>query len=318
MRSATHLAAGFLLAVWAPLALAHNAPIPPSQCALGAVELGSGDQTSVAAPAAGESPVRINWDAGSDSATVCVPPDCRTPLPARALTGALAGTLTLPPVFVLGLLDTGDLVDVTVPLALVTNAGPSSLVARLTTGLASIDGRVLAGRPIDPNGRFVLVGTATGSGAPMAVTLEGTAQPAPDLDQFAPATAVLAGTVTSRHLALRTRLVRDDVTAPAGEPLLLRVTAGDRELLAMDLPTGLAARGRRAFRGVGADGTRVDLRLVRRHPQATWQLLVRSDAPPVSGLTGTPRVALTFRLGDLLGRAHRDFRVVAGGRLVPE
>lgn len=297
-----------LLLAWAAAALAHNAPIAPSQCALGALELRAGEQTSVAAPGASEASVRINWDAGADEATVCVPPDCRTPLPARPLTGALSGTLTLPPVFVLGLLDTGDLVDVTIPLALVTPAGPATLVARLTTGLAAADGRLLAGRSIDPNGHFVLVGTATGAGTTMAVTLDGTAQPAPDLDQFAPAVGTLAGSITPRRLTLRARLVRDDLTAAAGARLLARVTAGDRELATLDLPSGLAPQGRHAFRATAADGTRVELRLVRARPQPTWQLLMRSDRPAVAGLTGTSRVELTFAVGDVLGRARGELR----------
>jgi hypothetical protein len=307
---------------------AHSVPIPPSLCTFDPLSIAAttgGFTANAAAPGASDV-FRIVYDAAASAAQFCAadPADqqnrCAAVTPERSFSGdGVTGTLRIP-AFSGRLLASGDL-TATVSLSVAVDAQSATIALPLTTGLVVAGTSVVAGSPIAANGHLELVGTAIMDGlaaplggTPLVVRLTCTATPAPDLDQFVPATetARVGGKIGASgvKLGVTFRAGREVTTPDFTAPAVVRVAAGDATVATLALPA-LEAHGKRKFAGSTADGS-VTIRRVR---GSTYRMTVRTAAatPP----TASGPIEVTYQVGGLVSRGMRTFRAGRGGLHAP-
>jgi hypothetical protein len=307
---------------------AHSVPIPPSLCTFDPLVIaasGSSFTATAAAPGATDT-FRIVYDAAASAAQFCAadPADpqnrCATVTPERSFSGGgISGTLRMP-AFSARLLASGDLAA-TVSLSVTVDAQSATIALPLTTGLVVAGTTVVAGSPIAGDGHLELVGTATIDtlatplgGTPLVVRLTCTAAPAPDLDQFVPATETrrVGGKIgaTGVKVGITFRAGREVTTPDFAAPAVVRVAAGDAAVATLALPS-LEPQGKRKFVGSTADGS-VTIRRVR---GSTYRMSVRTAAatPP----TASTSIEVTYQVGGLISRGMRTFRTGRGGLHAP-
>ncbi len=338
-------ACGLLLLLLAATAAAHIVPVCPSTCVFYPVTIGaptSGVVGTVAPPEPADQ-FHIFYDPAASQATF----DMQS-VPPRSFTAAgVDGTVALPGLVVATLISSGDL-TLTTSLAFTMNGSTTTVPITLTTGLAAAAGMVVEGMPIAgappgaiPNctspgptttghdGRFVLVGITaeSGLGAPLggpllAVRLACQALPPPDTDQFhfATRTTPVSATLTARTLRLRAIFAPGATDVPdfPGHPALLRASSGDTTIAAVELPSGLPARGRKLFIGRSDDGrAALGIRRLQRPGPAAYLLAVKVKSPTLPAVTGGPvSVTLTYDVGGLLSHLTLPMRVKRHGALL--
>src|SRR5207244_13249707 len=124
----------------------------------------------------------------------------------------------------------------------------------------------------------------------LAVRLACQAAPRPDTDQFhfATRTTPVSATLTARALRLRAIFATDAPDFP-GSPALLRASNGDTTIAAVELPSGLPARGRRLFIGHSDDRrAALGVRRLQRPGPAAYLLAVTVKSPTLPAVTGGP------------------------------
>ena len=307
---------------------AHSVPIPPSLCTFDPLSIAAttGGFTATAAAPAATDVFRIVYDAAASAAQFCAadPADpqnrCAAVTPERSFSGgSVTGTLRMP-AFSGRLLASGDLAA-TVSLSVAVDAQSATIALPLTTGLVVAGTTVVAGSPIAADGHLELVGTATIDalaaplgGTPLVVRLTCTAVPAPDLDQFVPATETkrVGGKIgaTGVKVGVTFRAGREVTTPNFATPAVIRVAAGDATVATLVLP-GLVAHGKRKFVGSTADGSV----MVRRVRGSTYRMTVQTAAatPP----TASTPIEVAYQVGGLLSRGMRTFRAGRGGLHAP-
>ena len=312
-----------LLAASAP---AHIVPVPPSTCVFDPVTIeapASGVVGTAAPPQPGDQ-FQIFYDPAASQATF----DMQS-VPPRSFTAAgVQGTFALPGLVVATLISSGDL-TLTTSLAFTMNASATTVPITLTSGLAAAAGMVVEGTPIASDGRFALVGITaeSGLGAPLggpvlAVRLACQAVPRPDTDQFhfATRTTPVSATLSVRFLKLRAIFAPGAMDVPAfpARPALLRASSGDTTIAAVDLPSGLAARGRKLFIGQSDDGrAALGVRRLRRPGPAAYLLAVKVKRPTLpAAASRRVSVTLTYVVGGLLSRRTLPMRAKRHGALL--
>ncbi len=319
-------AACVFLLLLAASAAAHIVPVPPSTCVFDpiTIEAPTSGVVGTAAPPAPADQFQIFYDPAASQADF----DMQS-VPPRSFTAAgVDGTFALPGLVVATLMSSGDLALATAP-AFTMNATTTSVPITLTTGLAAAAGMVVEGMPIASDGRFALVGITaeSGLGRPLGgqlltVRLACQAAPRPDTDQFhfATRTTPVSATLTARALRLRAIFAPGATDAPAfpASPALLRASNGDTTIAAVDLPSGLPARGRKLF--IGRSGDRraaLGVRRLQRPGPAAYLLAVKVKSPTLPAVTGGPvSVTLTYDVGGLLSRLTLPMRVKRHGALL--
>ena len=314
-----------LLLLLAASAAAHIVPVPPSSCVFDpiTIEAPTSGVVGTAAPPAPADQFQIFYDPAASQATF----DMQS-VPPRSFTAAgVEGTFVLPGLVVATLMSSGDLTLAIAP-AFTMNATTTTVPITLTTGLAAAAGMVVEGMPIASDGRFALVGITaeSGLGPPLGgqlltVRLACQAVPRPDTDQFhfATRTTPVSATLTARTLRLRAIFAPGATDVPdfPGSPALLRASNGDTTIAAVDLPSGLPARGRRLF--IGSDDGRAALgaRRLQRPGPAAYLFAVKVKSPTLPAVTGGPvSVTLTYDVGGLLSRLTLPMRVKRHGALL--
>jgi len=324
---------------------AHIVPVCPSTCVFDPVtiEAPASGVVGTAAPPEPADQFQIFYDPAASQATF----DMQS-VPPRSFTAAgVDGTVALPGLVVATLISSGDL-TLTTSLAFTMNGSTTTVPITLTTGLAAAAGMVVEGMPIAgappgaiPNctspgptttghdGRFVLVGITaeSGLGAPLGgqlltVRLACQAVPPPDTDQFhfATRTTPVSATVTARTLRLRAIFAPGATDVPdfPGSSALLRASSADTTIAAIDLPSGLPARGRKLFIGHSDDGRAgLGVRRLQRPGPAAYLLAVKVKSPTLPAVTGGPvSVTLTYDVGGLLSHLTLPMRVKRHGALL--
>jgi hypothetical protein len=302
-----------LLTALAPAASAHLVPIDPSTCALDvALTLPDPGLTATVAPPAADDLLRFTYQPDTSPTQSLVqacpadPTGCRNTAVPRAFTiEGVAGTITLPSVFTLRMLSSGDL-DVTLPITFTVGGPPVPVSFALTTGFVLAGSVPLLGAPIDASGamRLVGVGSSAALPAPLGATtielaLACVHAPPPDRDQFAPAPRLtkVRGFIT----ASKTKLVmlveseRSLPVDPAGVPTVLRVARDGVALIERVTTLQPGPRGRFVSEGGAltvAPLKRKDVRL---------QKIVLRESTGQSGLVGGDG-SITLETGGLLAR----------------
>ncbi len=321
---------GPLLALFvAAGAHAHSVPVLPSACTFDPIEVAepATGASGTLAPVDAADGLLVAYDTRAKTATFqfcpgTTPSDAASCVPAQppahAFFGDLTGSLSFPPVFVATLFDSGDLVA-PVSLAVAANGGVTVTSQPLfTTGLAAAGDVVVEGAPIDEQGRFTMVAVLPASALPAIVLrLAGQLTPEPDLDQFAstPTTTAVAGAITAKAAKLRVTFEPPADPDFAGNPTIVRVSAGGATIATADLAAGLPAHGKRLFVGQSPDGrARISAQLVRRKPVLTYALVLRlAGATLPVGAGRRVAVDVTYVTGGVLGRGQRAFRVNGRG-----
>ena len=312
-----------VLLLLAPSAPAHIVPVPPSTCVFDpvTVEAPMSGVVGAAAPPEPADQFQIFYDPAASQATF----DMQS-VPPRSFTAAgVDGTFALPGLVVGTLISSGDL-TLTTSLAFTMNGGTTTVPITLTTGLAAAAAMVVEGMPIASDGRFALVGITaeSGLGPPLGgqlltVRLACQAAPRPDTDQFhfATRTTPVSATLTARALRLRAIFATDAPDFP-GSPALLRASNGDTTIAAVELPSGLPARGRRLFIGRSDDGrAALGVRRLQRPGPAAYLLAVKVKSPTLPAVTGGPlSLTLTYDVGGLLSRLTLPMRAKRHGALL--
>jgi hypothetical protein len=302
---------------------AHLVPVPPSTCAFDPVEIAAPADgiTATAAAATTSDVLRIVYDPQASQAQF----DLRT-VPARDFTVAgSTGTLALPALFVSTLSNAGDLAT-TVPLAFTVDGAPATVPMTLTTGLAVAGGTIVEGAPLAADGSFTLAGVTAASslGGPFAgrvvsVRLTCKANPRPDTDQFAVATQTtfINGSVNARTLRVRVIFAPPATVAPdlPGAPAVLRLRLNGALVASVEVPSGLAARGKKLFVGDSADGrATVAVRSLKRGGKTVYLLGAKVTSPTLTPLSGKRVPAeLVYTAGGLFSRATASFKVKGHG-----
>ena len=246
----------------APAARAHLVDINPSTCALDvALSLPDAGTTATVAPPAPDDLLRFRYEPDTSptrslvQACLADPNGCRSTGVARAFTiDGTAGTITLPLVFTLRMLSSGDL-DATIPITF-TLGGPAVPVPfTLTTGFALAAAAPALGDPIDASGAMRLVGFGSSAalppplgGATMELALACVHAPPPDLDQFAPAPRLtkVRGFVSANKTKL-VMMLESELSLPvdpAGVPTVLRVDRDGVALIEQVMTLQPGPRGR--------------------------------------------------------------------------
>ena len=301
---------------------AHIVPVPPSACAFDPVAIEM-PVAGTAAPAGAADAFRILYDPQSSTAQFDL-----SAVPPRAFAAAgVEGTLALSSLFVATLRNDGDLTAMP-SLTAATGAASGTAAVPLTTGLAVAGGAVLEGAPLGSDGRFTFVGVVDPSpmppplaGGPLVVRLGCQAVPRPDTDQFRLATRTTAVSASLSAKLLKTRVIFAPGTFDApdfpGHPAILRASSGDATIAAIDLPGGLAARGRKLFVGRSADGqAAIGVRTLRRSGAVSYLLALKVKSPAMPPSAGSPvPVGITYDVGGLLSRVALPMRARRGGAL---
>jgi hypothetical protein len=327
-----------LVLVAARPAAGHDIPVMPSTCALDPIEISAPERgvvASVEPPVAGDV-VRTTYDVQDWTAQFAAEPVVPRPFVADGV----AGTVEVPELFVANLLSVrpsptleplGDLVVPGASLAFALDAGgAASVPVRLSTGIAGMPGRLVAGSPMDDTGAFTLVGVVPRVGLPppldgaLVVRIGCRAAPAPDVDQFRLATASRlragagrrGGTFGARIVLAPGVGLTPDFTGVAA---MLQASAEGTTIAAAYLPA-LEARGHRRFVGTSPDGSAsIRVRYLRRRFGVDNYLLtvsIRGATLPPPG-AGRRQVDVVYDIGGLLSRLTARFRAnAAGTRLV--
>jgi hypothetical protein len=146
--------------------------------------------------------------------------------------------------------------------------------------------------------------------------------PRPDTDQFhfATRTTPVSATLTARFLKLRAIFAPGAMDVPdfPARPALLRASSGDTTIAAVDLPSGLAARGRKLFIGQSDDGrAALGVRRLRRPGPAAYLLAVKVKRPTLpAAASRRVSVTLTYDVGGLLSRRTLPMRAKRHGALL--
>jgi len=309
--------AGLLLV--ARLAVAHDVPVTPSTCTFDPFEMtepDSGVAAIVAAPTAADA-MRIVYTVAT--ATAQFQQAVVTP---RAFTvGGTAGTIAFPPAFSARLTAGGDLHADGVGLEVTLGGMTARVPVTLTTSIVSVGGGVVAGIPMGPDGRFLLVGAIPPAALPAPMNASTTvlrvgcqATPPPDLDQFAatPSLSALGGVLSARkgklHGTLKgATLAAADLTAG---PAVLELTAAGSPIVTADFPAGLQAQNARILVANGADGSRLTVRLGKGRRPA--RAMVNLPGIALGGASGRVEVQATLVAGAVTARGTRPFRARRG------
>lgn len=305
----------------AATASAHDAPALPSSCVCDTVELAAADGTARAAalPAGDADVLRAVYDV----ALGIVQLQARD-VPPRAVLGETAGSIGFPLATPAALGAGGDLAFGGADLGggawfeVVLAGARASVRLPLTTGLAATGaGTVVAGEPIDGDGRFVAVAAIDAgqlppplAARPGVLRLGCRLAPPPDLDRFPPPARIvrLGGTLGSGGGRLRGVLEAAPPGGPGTGPVLVRVHARGETVATVVSGDPIDLRARRSA-AAGAGG-RVELRRVGEPADARWRMAVDLAGPLVGGTTGP--LAITVVVGDLTARG--TFRARARGR----
>ena len=176
--------------------------------------------------------------------------------------------------------------------------------------------------PIASDGRFALVGITaeSGLGPPLggqllAARLACQAVPRPDTDQFhfATRTTPVSATLTARALRLRVIFAPGATDVPdfPASPAVLRASSGNTTIAAVDLPSGLPARGRKLFIGRSDDRrAALGVRRFQRPGSAVYLLAVKVKSPMLVSVT------LTYDVGGLLSHLTLPMRAKRHGALL--
>jgi len=146
--------------------------------------------------------------------------------------------------------------------------------------------------------------------------------PRPDTDQFrlATRTTPVSATLTARALRLRAIFAPGATDAPdfPGSSALLRASNGNTTIAAVDLPSGLPARGRKLFIGRSDDRrAALGVRRFQRPGPAVYLLAVKVKSPMLPPVTGGPvSVTLTYDVGGLLSHLTLPMRAKRHGALL--
>lgn len=310
-------------------AAAHNIPVLPSTCALDPLEVTLPDRglgTMADPPAPGDT-VRTIYDLqewmGQFSGDA--------PAPRSFVLGGVGGSISFPKFFVSDLLSTGhlvgDLVLLAVPVTVALGDASATMPVRFSTGLVGLPGLVVAGAPLDIEGRFTAVGIVPDAGlgpplggTPLVLRVSCHANPRPDTDQFRVATqSVLVSGAARKGGTLEARVIFAPgiglVPDFAGAPALFEATAGGTRLAAGYLPS-LVQRGRRLFVGRSDDRTvSIGVRYFRRRFGVDNYVLavkLRGAMLPSPSGRRVP-VAITYEVGGLLSRLSATFRANGAG-----
>ena len=331
--SGARLALVILLA--AAAANAHVIPVCQSTCAFDPIEIDAPDGgISVTAVPAGP----------SDQFVISYIPDTQagaaqfdmSAVPPRSFTvDGVGGTLALPTIFNARMTNIGDLA-VSVPVTMTLGGASATETMTLTTGLSTAGTMILEGSPIPPKEKsaniclcpcltdqttthFELVGIVpdSGLGPPLAgrlgVRLSCQTTPTPDRDQFTLATQTTLVTARLSAQLLKVRAIfAPGPTQTADFPnqrALVRVHAGDSLIAVANLPTGLAARGKKAFIGKSADGTvAIGVVVLRKNPLTYFfEIKLQNPTLPATG-AGPLDVTVTYEVGGLLSRVEANLR----------
>jgi hypothetical protein len=325
-----------LLAVLvAGVARAHLVPIPPSTCTFDPLELRvpALGLTGAASAAGGGDVVRLTYDASANQVQVCGTAGgdgthCDA-VPRPFTLGGVSGTLTLPALFQGHMLSSGDITLSDVPLTIAAGGTGMTTAVTLTTALATADGAVLGGRPLQGLESFVLVGVIDGAALPgafggrsLVLSLSCLPRPVPDKDQFQLPLVLgsIRGDVTSK--LIRLRATADVASVPPDVsvgPTLVAVAADGATFAAAAVPGGL--RGRKTQSGKSADGNgTITVKRTQRKgaTRLTFDVRLKKVVLP-TGLAGRVVLSLTLDAGGTIGRGERLFRVSKGGkRLRPD
>src|SRR5579885_538985 len=227
---------------------AHSVPVLPSACTFDPIEVAepATGASGTLAPVDASDGLLVAYDTRAKTATFqfcpgTTPSDAASCVPAQppahAFSGDLTGSLSFPPV----------------SRAVTANGGVTVTSQPLfTTGLAAAGDVVVEGAPIDEQGRFTMVAVLPARALPaMVLRLAGQLTPEPDLDQFAstPTTTAVAGSITAKAAKLRVTFEPPADPDFAGNPTLVRVSAGGTTIATADLAAGLPAHGKRLFVG---------------------------------------------------------------------
>ncbi len=297
--------------------LAHDTPLSPSTCVLDGVGFdgsSGGGQPIVAPPGSGDT-LRAVY--GIASSIVQFQP--RQPALRPLTVAGEPGLVVLPAAFDATLDAAGDLRADHVAVEVGLAGGMVRIPLRLTTSLLALGGAVVAGTPVQPDGRFELVGAVPAELVPPA--LAGVTalrfgcrlQPAPDLDRFAPAPAVeaLAGTLSARGGSLRGALRRvPGSDAFDTQPVLFEVRVNGARAALVEVPGGFTGPARRRI-AEAPDGSRITLRSGARRRAARLRVrLATADLP--SSLAGSADVRVSLVSGGVTARGAATWRARGG------
>jgi hypothetical protein len=297
------------------VARAHDVPIDPSDCrfdelALTVPELGLAAEM---APVGDADAMRVVYDVATRSAQFTAAETRARPF---TIDGH-PGTLGFPQAFQTELLKSGDLTFPLVGLAITLDGETRLAPVTLTTAMLRSSGITAEGAPIGPDGRVTLVGAIAPGLLPAPLDAVGTLLrascrliPAPDLDQFVPVfePATLKLVMRERGGQLRA-VLRGGAPELDVRPAHLRVSAGDVELLLLDLPAGLTAERPTRFAGELPDGTTLRVRSkLRGIPSHRIVVELPAETLP-AGLGDSGSIDLLYELGGVIARDTGTYRV---------
>ena len=307
-------------------ALAHIVPIPPSTCRFEPLQFqvpatglsGSAETGGV------NDMMRIVFDAAESQLQLCPtvsPTDshCGAPVPRPFALGTTTGTVTLPSLFQAAMLSTGDVTISNLPLTFTIGGSAVTVPVTMTTGLAAVDGTVVAGTPLQGLGSMTLVGALSGNALPppltgqsILVTFSCQPRPVPDKDQFSTALQLtpIKGQITSTEARLTATAAISSSAPPqlSGVPLLLAVNVDGTPVASAVLSSGV--QGSKRLTGTSDDGkATVTVRQTATRLELT-AVIRNVTLPPQSGRV---LVDLTLDSNGLIGRGEQLFRATGNG-----
>jgi len=315
-----------LLLLAATTVRAHIVPVPPSTCAFEPVTVGmpaAGLIATGAPPAPGDL-FHILYDPQASSAQFNL-----TGVPPRSFSATgVTGSFSVSPIFGAALANDGNL-QATPTFTFTTPAGTASASIALTTGLVVAGDAVLEGVPLSKaSGTFALTGVLDPSslpapltGGPLVIRLGGVAVPPPDTDQFriATQTTVLSAAITAKLAKARFIFAPGTNDQPdfPGRTALLRISTGDTTITTANLPSGLAAHGKKLFIGRSADGrAALGVHTLRRSGQVAYLFAVKLKTPTLPAAAGAVPTTITYDVGGLLSRVTVSLHPKRGGALL--
>jgi len=323
-----HLIATLLLiAATVQGALAHIVPIPPSTCRFEPLNFSvPASGLSGAAETGGVNDMmRVVFDAAESQIQLCPTVSdtdihCGAPVPRPFTLGTMTGTVTLPSLFQAAMLSTGDVTIRNLPLTFTIGGSTVTIPVTMTTGLAAVNGTVVAGTPLQGLGSMTLVGVLSGDTLPppvrgqsVLVTFSCQPRPVPDKDQFSTALQLtpIKGEITSTEARLSATAAISSSAPPqlSGVPLLLAVAVDGAPVASAVLSSGVQG-------GTRLSGTSDDGKATVKVRQSATRLVVTAvirdvTLPPQSGRV---LVDLTLDGNGLIGRGEQLFRATGGGK----